>query len=128
MNRRRFLLLGAAGVFILALLGAFGYLLLRPGSPISQAGCDRISQGMPLADVEVILGGRAGDHHAHDRPVVVNLRPEPAPGLVKKVWIGDDGAVVVHLDRNGRVKHVHFAPKLNRDESFLEKFRRWLRL
>ena len=128
MNRRRFLLLGTSGVFLLVLLGASGYWLLCPGWPISQAGCDRISQGMSLADVEVILGRPAGDYHVHDRPVVVNLLPAPAPGLVKKVWIGNDGAVVVHFDRNDRVRHVHFAPKLNRDESFLEKFRRWLRL
>src|SRR5438132_13543737 len=91
MNRRRFLLLGTSGVFLLVLLGASAYWLLCPGSPSSQAGCDRISQGMSLADVEVILGRPAGDYHVHDRPVVVNLLPAPAPGLLKKVWIGNDG-------------------------------------
>jgi len=42
MNRRRFLLLGTSGVFLLVLLGASGYWLLCPGAPSSQAGCDRI--------------------------------------------------------------------------------------
>jgi hypothetical protein len=83
---------------------------------------------MTLAEVEVILGGPPGDYHAHDRPVVVSLLPGPAPGLVKKAWIGDDGAVVVHLDQNDRVMHVHFAPKMNQDEGFLEKLRRRLGL
>jgi hypothetical protein len=73
MNRRRFLLLGTFGVLVL--LGALGYLLLRSGSPISQAGCDRIKLGMSLADVEAILGRPAGDYH--DRPLVINLRPGP---------------------------------------------------
>src|SRR5438105_3534965 len=91
MNRRRFLLLGTSGVFLLVLLGASGYWLLCPGWPISQAGCDRISQGMSLADVEVILGRPAGDYHVHDRPVVVNLLPAPAPGLVKRSGLETKG-------------------------------------
>jgi hypothetical protein len=124
MNRRRFLLLGTFGALVL--LGALGYLLLRSGAPISQAGCDRIKLGMSLADVEAILGRPAGDYH--DRPLVSNLRPGPAPGLVQKVWIENAGAVVVHFDNNDRVMHAHFAPKLNPNESFLEKLRRSLRL
>jgi hypothetical protein len=127
-NRRRRLLLGTCGAFLLVLVGAWGYLLLRSGSPISQAGCDRINQGMTLAEVEVILGGPAGDYHASDRPVVVSLLPAPPPGLVNKAWIGNDGAVVVHLDQNDRVRYVHFAPKMNRNERFLEQLRPWLRL
>jgi hypothetical protein len=83
---------------------------------------------MSLTDVEVILGGPAGDYHDPDRPVVVSLLPAPPSGLVKKAWIGNDGAIVVHLDKDDRVRHVHFAPKMNRNESFLEKARRWLRL
>jgi hypothetical protein len=40
------------------------------------------------------------------------------------VWIGNDGAVVVHLDQNDRVRHVHFAPAMNRNQRFFEKLRR----
>jgi hypothetical protein len=128
MARRRFILLAIVGLVLLVLLADLGYLLLRPSSPISQAGCDLINEGMSLADVEVILGCPAGDYHDRDHPVVVSLLPRPAPGLVQKVWIGNHGAVVVHFDKNDGVMHVHFSPELNRAPTFVEQLRRKLRL
>jgi hypothetical protein len=122
--KRCFFFLGA--FILLLLLGGTGYLLLRPGSPISQAGCDRIEHGISEADVQKILGGPEGNYH--DGQVDINVPSAPGPGLRIKVWIGNDGAALVYFDKTDKVRHVHFAPALNRNESFFAKVRRWLRL
>ena len=124
MKRRRFFL--SATVLAAVLVGGLAVLLFLPRSPISQRSCDRIQIGMSEAEVETILGGPEGNYH--DRQVDINIPLSPVPGLLRKVWIGNDGAALVYFDKANRVGHVHFAPALNRDESFLGSLRRLLRL
>jgi len=81
---------------------------------------------MSEAEVETIFGGPEGNYQ--DRPVGINVPRHPGRGLHRKVWIGNDGAALVYFDKANRVGHVHFAPALDRDESFLGTVRRLLRL
>jgi hypothetical protein len=124
MKRRRLLLLAA--LLVVLVTSGFALLLLRSASPISQAGCDRIENGMSASEVESIFGGPEGNYH--ERQVDINIPDAPQPGLVRKIWIGNDGAAFVYFDQGDEVRHVHFAPALNRNESFFEKIRRWLNL
>jgi hypothetical protein len=114
MHRRRLAAL-ALGLLALVLMGGFATRWLRPSSPISQANCDRVKDGMSETDVEEILGGPAGNYQV------------PSGAWVRKLWIGRDGTAVVYFDQNDTVRHVHFTPAIPR-ESLLEKIRRWLHL
>jgi hypothetical protein len=124
MKRRRFFL--SVAVLAVVLAGGLAVLIFLPRSPISQRNCDRIQLGMSEAEVESILGGPQGNHQ--DRQVDINVPLPPRQGLFMKVWIGNDGAALVYFDKANKVGHVHFAPALNRDDSFLGRIRRWLRL
>jgi hypothetical protein len=58
--RRRRLLLAAGALALLAVVAAWTWLLVpRPGPGVTRANYERIREGMPLAEVEAIVGRKA---------------------------------------------------------------------
>lgn len=118
MKKRRFLLLGMAGIACLVLLGMVWLLKFRPG--ITQSNCERIREGMTLQEVQSVLGGPPGNYSRFpdkeaglwtidaDRP---DLNREFFIG--REVWIGNELAVAVWFNDEERVekKETYQMPK-----------------
>jgi hypothetical protein len=90
---------GLALVQLLVL--GFDISLLWPGPGVTVANFHRIEKGMPLADVEAILGGPA---EARKRYVFLDYRGEWPPLVERCVWFGGPNCgLIVWLDEQGRV-------------------------
>jgi hypothetical protein len=90
-------------IFLVAIIlsAAFAVWLIIPGSPITEANCDRIQTGMTEREVEEILGG----------PTTETLQwlAEDVDKALTKYWGASDAGIAVYFDADGRVFHKHFA-------------------
>ncbi len=133
--RWRALILGlVGGLAVLAVAGLF----LGTGSPVSHENYERIGQGMPLAEVQALLGGPgvpsadpvawvSWGPHGHGIAVhpseleAINARP-----IASHVWVGPDSTLRIGFDQNG--KAVWGQRWEMPREPLLDRLRRWLRL
>lgn len=124
-RRRRFLVLSLAA--ILVGLGV-GLWLLWPHTAITHENADRIQPGMTLAEVEAILGGPARDEtggrfwiNQLGSTLFLGNSPE------SQQWVSDECAVAVWFT-DGHVAFHRLDFVVPKDETPLDKLRRWLRL
>src|SRR5262249_26860258 len=116
---------------------------------INQRTCDKIEEGMTLAQVEAILGVPPGDYRSG--PVVLNtqyadiqaferdtVRANFESGITKadgvyfryKWWLGDDGYLYVCFSEDGHVVLKELWPGHLESPvlAFFQRLRRWLGL
>jgi hypothetical protein len=137
MKRKRLLL-----VFVcLAAVLLAGYVTLRLTAPehrITQENILAIQIGMSEKQVEAILGVRAGDYYpvtpgGGSRLIGEFFGPHwlSRSNLAKKpggkYWIGENAAVWVRFDESAHAVEIwNGVTWAVREESFLDKLRRWL--
>jgi hypothetical protein len=99
MRKRRVAWIGAGTAAALALaLAAAALLLIRPDQ-VTQANCDRITEGMTEAEVEALFGGPADA-----RTVVrVTLDASGKPMALQKSWTGRRHIAIVGFSPEGTV-------------------------
>jgi hypothetical protein len=122
--KRRWRLLCLAVTLCLWLSGLLVWLTL-PGPRISQTSFEQIRPGMTRAEVEAVLGVSAGNYTGGRVKIVHGVPPDD--GYAE--WVGEDVAVLVWLDDEGRVSRkecLHTSHLIGRDDSLLRKLRRWL--
>jgi hypothetical protein len=124
--RRRLLLLALPTAFVALVVGV--WLLWPHPSVITEAKFAKIQPGMTLEEVEAILGGPGRDE-SNGRAAPMFISSNVAPWMVypSTNWISDDAAISV-VFRNGEVYTWTIATMLIRQERFLDRLRRWLRL
>jgi hypothetical protein len=111
MSLRRRILLSAG--LLAAIVGvALGVVMLLPPRPgVTKANFDRMEKGMPIADVQEILGRFDFDYE---------------PNLILwHAWRADDGAEIVIVFGNGCVVSKSW---IDSEETIPDKLRRWLHL
>jgi hypothetical protein len=138
--RRRKLIVGLAGLVVLAAVGA---LILRPSRTFLgdwPTHC-KIKTGMSRAEVEALFGVPPGDYRTKENYLSLSPPPSdmmfgtrvwPPPGSVAEEWEGDAGKFLVAFDPAGRVVakwNMAYAP---RQQTPLEAFvwrakRQWRR-
>ena len=136
-RQRRTLLLGLAGC--LAALACVIFLVQEDRSAINQANFEKIQVGMPLAEVETILGGPARDESSGPiredsvdendfgpQMQVVTFRIAYAKDL--QTWTSDRLMIRVEVDGQGRVAEKASLEVRRMRESPWQQVRRWLRL
>ncbi len=141
MLRRRLLLM-VIGIAGFAVLGA-GLIacLTSPGDRISRASYNEIKAGMSEQEVQVLLGGPAGDYTGgrYCIPMLMGgcrlctdeLYGNLADVRLRLEWTGSKGAVWIGLDEHGKVMqkfHFPVVPVDRSGETLLAKLRRWLGL
>jgi hypothetical protein len=139
MTRRRVLLLGCVTAVVVIVVAAWA--LWPAPTAITTDNAAWITQGMPLADVEAILGGPARDETTGPverieppefaspdargnrwRIAIVDMRPD-----VQR-WESDRARVWVQFDQNGLATDCQVFPLQRRAEGALAALRRWLHL
>jgi hypothetical protein len=123
-RHRRFLFLFLAAVVVGL---AVGVLLLWPRpSAISPENCERIQNGMTLADVEAFLGGPPGTYTTDGQDWSMGMLDNGVRSIThtRRVWVGDNGGIRIDFDEHGHVAVCQWCP---RGESLLNRMRRWLR-
>jgi hypothetical protein len=137
-NRRRLLLYLMASALA---LGA-GVWLLWPRSAINADNFARIRVGMPLDEVETILGGperdeAAGPVEPAGEPVAVaaanNVTRQSGSGgalesWMPRKWTSERLSIWLWLDLDHRVSLGHAVPVQRSSASLVDRVRRWLRL
>jgi hypothetical protein len=138
LRRRRllFVVLGAVGMLA---CGLFAWLQLpRPG--VTRANYQRLREGMTLREVEGLfgmsadkavavrpshppLGGRVDDKAIEK--ALEEIGKGPPPHQVEAYWYGSGFFVVLNFDWDG---HLYRRGLVEDDKSFLNRFRRLLRL
>lgn len=105
---RKRLIKGIALVAVLAAAGIAAILYFGPSPRIDDASLAQIRQGMTLAQVERLIGAPAGDYGFGNGELmnevfwpVLDRFQESATA---KVWRGQDMAIVVEFDEDGRAK------------------------
>jgi hypothetical protein len=111
MMKKRLLLIAvlslAVAVTVLVMLPA----MLPPRPGITKANFDRIQDGMTLAEVEAIFGGKKVFYGPFSGPF--------------DVWVADDGSLARIYFSDECVENVYWDDS---EESTLDKIRRWLHL
>jgi hypothetical protein len=106
--------------------------LVWPRSAISAENAARICDGMTLAEVEEILGGPPRDETNDGYDLVLYRWTKDhvyfAPADRQKQWVGPQSAVWIVLGDDGRVVSTSVGETQLRDETLLQKARRWLGL
>jgi hypothetical protein len=127
MFRKRWVGWGLVGLLLAAMTLAFWP--LSPG--ITRANCERIQEGMTLAEVESILGGPPRSDVPNNPDVRtfigLNLALASGPGGPEvKMWFGGSLGIAVTFDANQRVtrKERFQLP----EPGFLDRLRDWLGL
>jgi hypothetical protein len=118
-NRRFWILLLAVGAGLAVLPILWYALSLRAG--VTQANYERIREGMTLREVENLLGGPPGNYsRIPDKEAGLWTIDPSRPDLNRQffigreVWIGDELAVAVWFDDQGRVARKESYETLNR--------------
>ena len=113
MKKRHLLVAVGLVAFLCLVLGILA--MLPPRSGITKANLDRIQKGMPLEEVERIIGRPGQKEQLFDGAIVF--------------WFTEsDGAFIgVPADERGQIVAGDCIAAF-RDESFLEKVMGWLRL
>jgi hypothetical protein len=117
MSRRVYLL--GLGLALVALALAVTDAALGPSTGVTEANVRRIRPGMPLAEVEALMGGRG-------KPLIGfrGLVPEEMAG--RWIWVGSDGLAWVGLDGTARVVEVEWWPSAESSPGPLARLRDWL--
>jgi hypothetical protein len=107
VTKKRLLLIATLPLIIAVTLGVFAMVPSGPG--VSKANFDRIQEGMTMAEVEEIFGGKGATAGMHEHTFVF--------------WIANDGssATVDFVNDCVGAKRWH-----DSDETILNKIRRWL--
>lgn len=122
-------LLSIALLVSIAVLGLLGVrLMTTPSHRIRPENIDRIRAGMTRQEVQELLGAPPG---FRARGKVASPITYSGPGAswrdgVEEWWTGDEAAVLVFFDAQGRALH-HMPLAVYPDgNSLLERLRRWL--
>jgi hypothetical protein len=90
------------------------FLQARLSDRITAANCERIREGMSLADVEAVLGGPAGTYAGfrpcYEPPSRENLRSVPIGPIFLRSWTGETGTIVVAFGPDETVLGARFEP------------------
>jgi hypothetical protein len=115
----------AAGVVVAAVALAW-YLLLQPVQRISTYSIRQIVPGMTRSQVEIILGGPAGDYRtAPLRPPDEDIRAQLPAG---DCWLGDRHSAYVAFDAQDRVVNVTSFFPVPRRPSWYRALQEWMPL
>jgi hypothetical protein len=131
-------------------LGAIALQVFPPRSAINRENFEKLHGGQPARAVEAILGGPRGEAIglkegcARARSRIFFLARQATIATVRRIsWNPDRSSNPEGSERSGlamrgrlsststradKVRHVHFAHAVYRNESFFEKLRRWLGL
>ena len=137
MSRRKRVLLWVGLLVVLAGAG-LGLLawLLPSDRHIIRESYDAIGPSMTVLEVEMLLGGPAGDY-THGQYMVANLSGNHAEFDIEvyeitakrnRSWIGSQGLVQVSFDEHDKIAVKSFFPVVPTDETLLDRLRRWLGL
>lgn len=102
--RRRDLLLLLPDLLALAIILCYG---LAPRSQITMKNAERIKIGMPLAEMEAILGPPRDETNHRGRDLYVGMNERRPPSERYLLWKSDGVYVGVWLDANGIVSLVN---------------------
>jgi hypothetical protein len=116
--RKRWLLLVAV---VLIACGALIPLFVQRPSRITKAAFERIELDMSLAEVQAILGGPAGDYRTGSVGYAGHYTRK-TDGLPHE-WAGDEGIVLVEVDRDGRVLAKHFIAATTGKPGLIDRLR-----
>jgi hypothetical protein len=118
-NRRLWMLLMAVGAGLAVL--PIPWYAVSPRSGVTQANYERIREGMTLPEVENLLGGPPGNYsRIPDKEAGLWTIDPSRPDLNRQffigreVWIGNELAVAVWFDDQGRVARKESYETLDR--------------
>jgi hypothetical protein len=122
--RKRFLIAGSGLVVVVLGLSLFW---LWPDDRIHPASCERIHEGMTLAEVEAILGGPAGVYTRDGKDWSMGMLGNGVSRIndERLVWVGNSGGIRVDFDEEGQ---VHVTQGVPRQQNFWNRMRSWLSL
>ena len=134
-NHRRRLYLGAA-LAVAAIIGLIALYQTRDRGPIRFDNFEQIRVGMTEAEVEQLLGCKAGDHttglvqvqgRSHDGTKVWVDIP-PGVIIAPNQWLGDRGAIKVLYDGHGKVKSAEVSRGRPATTNWWSSIESWLGL
>ncbi len=118
MRTSRAVLLGMA-LNLLFLVGASAVWVWQPWNPVNPWNACRIIEGMPVNQVEAILGPPTLSNRSE-------VKREGDPGMWTADWFGEDSVISVTFDGKDQVVGTDF---LNLDPpSLRQRVRKWLGL
>jgi hypothetical protein len=139
------LLFALPAVLVVALVAAW---LVWPSTAITRENAEKIKEGMTLAEVEVILGGRARDEATgrlvldvtaggqddvelraalYEHTLLEVFRDQDRGGRPPRLleWNSNQVTIWVCVDRDGRVTDCNSLPMRRADETPIDRVRRW---
>src|SRR5437870_3671391 len=125
MARRRRMLISVS-ILALVALGIFvGGWLLQPKPRIDRAAADQIKPGMTLREVEEIIGVPPGDYgvgKGETQPTWESLQwPFKRPPHTTQEWLGQENAISVWIDDDGKVTGHSFQPVYREYDSTFDR-------
>lgn len=126
MKNRRIAWAGVVVLLALAACLAAWLWLARPGT-VRLANHWHLQGRETLAEVEAILGGPPGDYSTTPgNPGATRFRLNTRVGDRSRIWISDEGIVIVHFDEEGRYDgSTQYGPGVCTPGP-LDRLRRWL--
>jgi hypothetical protein len=120
MRRRALLLCGFPCLLAFSFVAAYFFLAPRP--KVTHENFERIKHGMSEAEVVEILGNSISHHKTE-----VDGKPETMTDVKK--WNENKGVrITVWFNLSGVVRDKFIADEAIKEETIIEKARRWLRL
>jgi len=104
----------------LGLAGFLLYLWLGPSGGINRMSVLRIKVGMSHEEVNAVIGLPHGDYSTDNSHPIIGLHKR---GGEVRFWYGDNGAITVWIDDDGKVSTRDFSPA---STSLFDKFYRWI--
>ena len=131
MTKRRRLLLGTSLVATLVVVGVMVLWLAAPKHRINEESFKLIREGMTQQEVEAILRVPPGDYSNGGFVVRVEFANNGYSLMddkdQKKFWTDNDLQIMVNFDPSGKVHNTRCYLVIP-PETFLDRFRSWLRL